>query len=356
MRAVLAVAAALLAMIIAPAAALADCEPHPGWATSRQDQAAEVVRLVNEHRASAGLPPLGASVSLTKAALWKARHMARYDYFDHDDPAPPVARTWSDRMTACGATGAARAENIAYGQRTAAEVMEGWLDSPGHRANIESTQYGFIGVGAATSAAGVTYWAQTFSSAEQDGGPNPPPVPRADAVTTREDTAAQFAVLANDSDDAAEWLHVAAVDLARAAPVGAGSAVGYRPAPNFSGPESLRYQVVDLLGQVATGTVEVRVDAVNDPPVAANDRVRVRRNRTKRFRPAANDADIDGGRLSVTGIVTRPRHGKARVLDDGRVSYRPRPRFLGADSLVYEVSDGAGGRASGTVDLRVRRR
>ncbi len=162
----------------APAAAKAvvgDCVPGSDWGTPRQDLTARVIELVNQHRASLGLTQLVVTTPVTSAAVWKARHMARYLYMTHDDPAPPLARTTAQRVEACGVT-AGWGENIAYGYATADAVMQGWLNSPGHRANIERSTFRAIGVGAATGSNGRIYWAQVFSTSTS-GGSTPPPPP-----------------------------------------------------------------------------------------------------------------------------------------------------------------------------------
>ena len=89
--------------------------------------------------------------------------MANYGYMAHDDPAPPVSRSTGERMAACGVTGS-WGENIAAGFPSPASVVNGWLNSPGHRANIENPSYVSMGSGAAASASGQIYWAHTFSS------------------------------------------------------------------------------------------------------------------------------------------------------------------------------------------------
>ena len=88
------------------------------------------------------------SPTLTAAAEWKARNMAAYDYLDHDDPAPD-ARTADERLVACGYPATEWGENIATGYATAQAVVDAWLASPEHRANIERPEYRATGVGAA---------------------------------------------------------------------------------------------------------------------------------------------------------------------------------------------------------------
>jgi uncharacterized protein YkwD len=159
------------------AAVVGDCSPGSDWGTPRQDYAARVVDLVNQHRATKGLSQLIVSTSLTNSSIWKSRHMARYVYMAHDDPAPPIARTTGQRLAACGypSTTSGWGENIAYGYTTPEAVMQGWLNSPGHRANIENPSFRSIGVGAASSSSGRIYWAQAFGT--QTGSTPPPPPP-----------------------------------------------------------------------------------------------------------------------------------------------------------------------------------
>ena len=163
-------------------AVVGNCTPSSTWGTVRQDFADRVVQLVNQHRASLGLTQLVVTTPLTSSSVWKARHMAYYLYMAHDDPAPPVARTTGQRLDACGYTGAGWGENIAAGQTTPESVMQAWLNSPGHRANIENASYRAIGVGAAVSSGGRLYWAQAFGTSTA-GSATPPPVASLGRVT-----------------------------------------------------------------------------------------------------------------------------------------------------------------------------
>jgi uncharacterized protein YkwD len=169
---VLAVAGAGAAVVAHPAAAVVgDCTPGADWGTPRADLASSVVDLINSHRTGMGLVSLKVSPTLTSAAVWKARHMARYAYMAHDDPAPPVARTPADRLEACGYPSRTTGwgENIAYGYQTASSVVDAWLNSPGHKANIENASYRSTGVGAAATSGGVIYWSQEFGTYVDSG-------------------------------------------------------------------------------------------------------------------------------------------------------------------------------------------
>ncbi|PJI09805.1 MULTISPECIES: CAP domain-containing protein [Clostridium] len=119
----------------------------------------EVLRLVNVERAKYGLPALKANVQLFNVARIKSKDMLTRNYFSHTSPT--FGSTFS-LLTRYGISYAAAGENIAYGYVNAASVMRGWMNSPGHRANILGKQYRELGVGAAKSSNGQIYWTQVF--------------------------------------------------------------------------------------------------------------------------------------------------------------------------------------------------
>ena len=181
--ALLAACAAALVVFVpvgSTAVVAGDCTPGALFRPANAAFADGVIRLVNQHRATIGLRALKISQSLTASAVWKARHMATYGYIGHDDPAPPVARSAADRIAACGYRGG-WGENIAAGFTTPAAVLAAWLQSPGHRANIENPAYVVTGAGASVSANGVTVWAQDFGLTDDSGstGPAKSPTPTA---------------------------------------------------------------------------------------------------------------------------------------------------------------------------------
>ncbi|MEV4012550.1 CAP domain-containing protein [Nonomuraea angiospora] len=121
----------------------------------------EVVRLTNAERVKGGCDPLKHDARLRRAAFGHSADMAKNDYFDHDSQ---DGRDMVDRIRATGFTGSTLAENIAMGQRSAAEVVKGWMNSDGHRQNIMNCSYTLIGVGAAKDAQGQIYWTQDFAA------------------------------------------------------------------------------------------------------------------------------------------------------------------------------------------------
>ncbi|KOU38395.1 CAP domain-containing protein [Streptomyces sp. WM6378] len=124
--------------------------------------ASEVVALTNAERAAAGLRPLAADPGLSSVAQAYSADMATRGFYSHTSP--EGLAPW-DRARAAGCTHRGIGENIACGQRTAAEVVQGWMNSPGHRANILKTDFSHIGVGYAGGGRAGTYWTQLFGLA-----------------------------------------------------------------------------------------------------------------------------------------------------------------------------------------------
>ena len=117
----------------------------------------EVVRLVNIERAANGAAPLnGSNSSLTQAANLRSKELVAN--FSHTRPnGAPAKSVTSEFNISWGAFG----ENIAYGQTSAQSVVQGWMNSPGHRRNILSPDFTSIGVGVYESN-GILYWTQLF--------------------------------------------------------------------------------------------------------------------------------------------------------------------------------------------------
>ncbi len=121
---------------------------------------AAVVTLVNAARRKAGCAAVHTDVRLDTAARGHSVDMVRRGYFAHNTP--EGATPW-DRARAAGypqPTG----ENIAMGYPDAEAVMNGWMDSPGHRRNILNCASHAIGVGLARDRAGTVYWTQMFGA------------------------------------------------------------------------------------------------------------------------------------------------------------------------------------------------
>ncbi len=122
-------------------------------------QAAQVLKLVNVERGKQGLKPLTLDNTLNGIAAEKARDMAEHNYFSHDSP---TYGTPFDMMRSFGIDYKSAGENIAAGQRSADEVMQSWMNSSGHRANILNPSYTKLGVGYHAGGSKGTYWVQMF--------------------------------------------------------------------------------------------------------------------------------------------------------------------------------------------------
>ena len=105
---------------------------------------AEVIRLVNEIRRQNGLGELTASAELSHVARLKSQDMHDKGYFDHTSPTYGSA---FDMLRSFGISYRTAGENIAYGYSTPQAVVDAWMNSSGHRANILNASYTQIGVG-----------------------------------------------------------------------------------------------------------------------------------------------------------------------------------------------------------------
>ena len=126
--------------------------------TSQGDFASQVVALVNAERAKQGLSALTIDTKVQQAALVRAKESAQS--FSHTRP---NGSSFSTALTEAGVSYRTAGENIAYGQSTPQQVMNAWMNSSGHRANILNANYTTIGVGY-TVINGTAYWAQLFTA------------------------------------------------------------------------------------------------------------------------------------------------------------------------------------------------
>lgn len=138
--------------------------PRPSNAPATQPApasgTAQVVALVNQERAKSGCGPVKEDAQLTDAALRHSEDMAARDFFEHTNPdgADP-----GRRITDAGYHWSTYGENIARGQQTPESVMESWMNSPGHRANILNCSFKDLGVGIHKGSGG-PWWTQDFGA------------------------------------------------------------------------------------------------------------------------------------------------------------------------------------------------
>ena len=116
----------------------------------------EVIRLVNAERTQCGLQPLHENWELSRVARFKSQDIVDRRYFAHNSP---TYGTPFQMIRAFGLSFRTAGENIAYGQRTPQAVVNAWMNSSGHRANILNASYTQIGVGYVADG---HYWTQMF--------------------------------------------------------------------------------------------------------------------------------------------------------------------------------------------------
>ena len=119
--------------------------------------ASEVVRLTNSARGQNGYAALVEDGALSEAAAVRAREIARS--FSHTRPS---GASFSSALSESGVSYLRAGENIASGQKSASEVVNAWMNSPGHRANILNSSYSRIG-SASVNVDGTLYWVQLFA-------------------------------------------------------------------------------------------------------------------------------------------------------------------------------------------------
>jgi len=134
----------------------APVKPAPTQDASVSAVEKAVFDLTNVERQKAGLPAFQMDSKLAESARAKSADMATKNYFSHTSP---TYGSPFDQMKSLGIAYKSAAENIAMGQRSATEVMDAWMKSPGHKANIMNPSFTHIGVGLSDSD---FYWTQQF--------------------------------------------------------------------------------------------------------------------------------------------------------------------------------------------------
>ncbi len=118
----------------------------------------EVIRLVNEHRRKNGLGELSEDWQLSRVARYKSQDMRDRKYFSHTSP---TYGSPFQMIKSFGISYKSAGENIAKGQKTPKAVVDGWMNSSGHRANILNPKFTHIGVGYVADG---NLWTQMFIS------------------------------------------------------------------------------------------------------------------------------------------------------------------------------------------------
>lgn len=180
-----------------------------------------------------------------------------------------------------------------------------------------------------------------------------PPVANPDTAEVAEDGSVVIDVLANDFDPEGQPLTVTGATAGNGTvTIGADGRLTYVPNPDYNGTDTISYEITDADGLTATSTVTVTVTPVNDDPVANDDHGSTTAGTPVVLFPLANDTDVDGDMLSITGTPVSGQ-GTVEVLSDGSIRFTPAAGFTGTAEIQYEIGDGNGGSDTATIYVEV---
>ena len=172
-------------------------------------------------------------------------------------------------------------------------------------------------------------------------GVNDAPVAATDNTSTDEETLVYVDVQDNDSDVDGDALTTSILSGPSngSASVENSDSISYTPGTNFTGADTIIYQISD--GSLTdSDTVFITVNNVNDAPVASTDNTSTDEETLVYVDVQDNDSDIDGDALT-TSILSGPSNGSASVENSDSISYTPGTNFTGADTIIYQISDGS---------------
>ncbi|WP_169789876.1 Ig-like domain-containing protein [Actinoplanes subtropicus] len=173
-----------------------------------------------------------------------------------------------------------------------------------------------------------------------------------DTVAVPADTAVDIPVLANDTDPESGPLTVTSAGRPGhgATRLNPNQTVEYRPDPGFMGTDVFGYTIVDDVGNTDSAWVTVQV--ADAAPVARPDTAALLSDRTVLVDVLANDSDANPGQTITLDSAGPAGHGTTSITA-GKVEYAPAAGYVGPDTFPYEIDDGNGGTATGTVTITV---
>lgn len=186
--------------------------------------------------------------------------------------------------------------------------------------------------------------------------PNESPEARDVTISVEEDDSKRIAPIDNDTDPEDDDIHLEGFDYpehGRLEPVDYDEEqLRYTPEPDFNGDDSFEYTVSDSWDQTVTGTVDIEVLPVNDPPVAEDDIATTDEDEAVTIDVLGNDRDIDESDTLTVDDVSNPQSGTA-THGESDVTYDPNADFTGADTFEYTVADEEGETDTARVDIWV---
>ncbi len=183
---------------------------------------------------------------------------------------------------------------------------------------------------------------------------NDAPVADDDTVSTDEDNAIVISARGNDSDVDGDTMTIIGTDSPAngSVQINGGTTLTYTPDQHFNGVDSFTYTISDGNGGSDTAMVNVTVNSINDNPVAGDDSAITDEDNAIVISVLANDSDVDGDSLTVTG-TSNPANGSVQINGGTTITYTPDQHFNGSDSFTYTISDGNGGSDTATVNVTV---
>jgi uncharacterized protein YkwD len=344
------------ALLAAPALAqAANCTPDPGWGSVDRASAQQVAVQLNQARAANGLGALALSPTLTASAEWKSLHMGFYNYFDHPDPAPPIARSPGQRMLDCGYPSNGTGENIAAGFNTVSSVMDAWMNSPGHRANILGSGYAVMGIGVGITAGGTYYWTVDFGAVADPGtvpvgttptppvpAPAPPPAPIVPPPSVPAPPPTPIVPVTTPATTAPKATIPTPAPVKSSAP-----AAPAAPAAQAATGTAAGKDIASAIGKPVASTSRL---------VAMPDKFHAHAGTPRILHPLGNDQNPSAEPLRILAILEKPKNSKVRVVRQGHAIKLRLPRGAhGAQHIVYIVSTAAGELARGVITIMPRR-
>ncbi len=183
---------------------------------------------------------------------------------------------------------------------------------------------------------------------------NDAPIAVDDSLTIKEDNKDNIiSVLNNDTDIDGDILTItSAVSASGSVVINSDGTISYTPDPDFYGVDTITYLIDDGNGGASTAIVTVTIIAVNDPPVALDDRAELLEDSIDNIvNVLNNDSDPDSDPLTVTGVSALT--GNVSINDDGTLSYTPETNFNGVDTITYTITDEGGLSTTATVIVDV---
>jgi len=182
---------------------------------------------------------------------------------------------------------------------------------------------------------------------------NNPPVARPDSVIVQEDVPAPITLRSSDPDGDELSFYVIS-GPSHGALLGTGPRLTYTPQSNYSGPDSFTFVVNDGAVDSNSATVAITVEPVNDPPLANDQSVTTKVDKSAPMTLSGSDIDSDALRFA---IGAQPGHGTlafgSNFETNGKLVYTPAAHFTGVDSFTFKLRDGAADSAPATVSINV---